>query len=81
MGAAVGGALLKAPVTDSIVSFLDDWSSAATCAADSNDIANITDAEIALTNRRIDLYSARVFDDILYMESLDYPYRTCMNMR
>lgn len=69
MGAAVGKALVKAPVKNEIVIFLDDWSSVPSCGSDPGDIANMADADTAVTNRR---YCAHDMHS-LYKESLDYP--------
>lgn len=48
MGSVAGKALVKTPVSDGIVSFLDDWSSVATCGT--NDVANMADADITTMN-------------------------------
>ena len=49
MGSAAGRALSEVP-SGTIVSFLDDWSIAATAESEANDIANIADADDDLAN-------------------------------
>ena len=67
-----GKAIAKGPVNANIVSFLDNWSSASTCASDTSDIANMADADIDCMSTPYGL-RADVLEQTLYVESFQYP--------
>lgn len=72
MGTAFGNIIAKAPVNDKIVSFLDNWSSATTCASGTSDIANVADADVEYMSIR---YGTHVYGSqrTLYIDSFEYP--------
>lgn len=71
MGAAAGTALAKATARDTIISFLDDWSSVATC--DTSDIANMDDVEWDITSLKL-VNTAPWLNLNLYEGSMEYPF-------
>lgn len=68
MGAVVAKALAETAVSDKIVLFLDEWSTAATCDTNANDIANMADADISMMNVP---WSAYVLNSTLYVDSME----------
>ena len=72
MGVAFRIAISKDPVNENIVSFLDNWSTASTCASDASDIANIADADLDSMSTPYGLH-VHVLEQSLYTDSIQYP--------
>lgn len=79
MGALAGRALTQVGDTR-FIAFLDDWSTATAVAWDMNDIANIADAETALSTpipipmmKCVHLPSFEVIDHIIWYEASRLP--------